>query len=162
MVEKDKNILEDEFISDPEDINLDKLNDETLEFEDEDDEIDDFNLETLIVEGKDAIIERAIKYFNLKKNKVRKMRIYVKPIPYTDMRTIEDAIKKDKKNKKDLIISACQRAWVKDLDGTPMTKAEIISSSEGTPKAVWEEIKIVSNHLQDRLEDKMIDKLADF
>lgn len=127
----------------------------------EEDDILDFNLEELIVEGKNAVIERVIEFFNIETHKIQKMRIYVTPLPYSEIQSMERAIARDKKKIKDIRMMACTKAWV-EPDGMPIEQSKIRQMAEGIPKAVYEEIKIVSGRIHDASEDKLIEKMAGF
>ena len=159
MVESEINKdLEHEFGNQDDDYDDINIQEETNEPEND---IEDFNLDSLIIEGENAIVERTIDYFNIKTKKIKKMRVYVNPLPYMEMQQVERLIQRDKKNLKDIVLMVCSRAWV-NADGSPITPSQMKQMGEGVPKAVYEEIKIVSGHTHDHMQDKFINKIAGF
>lgn len=142
------------------DISLDE--NENQEDEENNAELRDFDLELLIVEGKDAIIDREVAFFNTETKKQEKMIQPLKPVQHTEWVKAEAILqKKSKQSVKDFKGAIVSKGWVKP-DGTPIPLSVIRKLAEGTVDNIYEEIKIISGKFEDRTEDKLLDKLAGF
>lgn len=123
------------------------------------DDIDDFNLEALIVEGKDTVIEDEIELYNPQTKKIRRMRVYMRPISHSEW---SKAVRSTGKNsKKDLEEMICAKSWV-DQEGMPIEISKIKAMQKGVVTQVYEKIKIISGQLTDPFEEKYLEKITDF
>lgn len=145
------------------DIPLDDIeeNEDIEETEKEDTSIHDFDLELLIVEGKNAIVEREVDFFNVKKNQQEKMTFRMKPVPHVDWVKAEGAMSKNK-NKKTVrdFIGKIVALSLLNSDDEPIPISIIRKLPGGTLKNLFEQVKIISGQFTDRTEDKLLEKIA--
>lgn len=123
----------------------------------------DFDLEMLIVDGKDAVLEREIDFFNLETKQQEKMSVKLKPIPHKEWIKAEAILqnKRNKKEVKDFKGFLIAQSWV-DNQEKEIPISTIRKLGDGTINSLYEEIKIISSHFQDRTEDKLLDKIVGF
>jgi len=129
--------------------------------EDEELETVDFDLEKLILEGKDAVMEREIEFFDMEDSKKKKMKVYVKPLSRGDRGDIDKAIadNKNKKGKKNIIDLICALGLCYSKNGEGVGLSEIRALPDGVAKSIADEIKFISGEFTDRFEDKAIQQL---
>ena len=149
------------------------VKDETEEYteeysEDEDYQVDpdealevlDFDFERLITEGKDAIIEREIEFFDIETQKKMKMKVFVKPITRAERSIIERKIS-DKKRKIAAVLTEllCEYGWVRNKEGIRFGIEDIRKAPDGVANSVANEINFISGQFTDRWQDAAIDKV---
>ena len=144
--------LDDEDIEETED---------KVESKKEDTPIHDFDLELLIVEGKDAIVERDVDFFNVKENQQETMTFRMKPVPHAEWVKAEGAMSKNKNKKtvRDFIGKIIANSLV-DVNDESVPISIIRKLPGGTLKNLFEEAKIISGQFTDRTEDKLLEKIA--
>ena len=134
-----------------------ELEDEQETSADEELEILDFDLETLTLEGKDAVIERTIEFYDIRDNKKKKMRINVRPLTKKEKTEIERRLGK-KNSKLNLEELLCEKGLL-DKDGMRYDINQIRKLPSGVVANIAQEIRYISGEFTDRFEDKAITEL---
>lgn len=134
-----------------------ELEDEQETSADEELEILDFDLETLTLEGKDAVIERTIEFYDIRDNKKKKMRINVRPLTKKEKTEIERRLGK-KNSKLNLEELLCEKGLL-DKDGMRYDINQIRKLPSGVVANIAQEIRYISGEFTDRFEDKAISTL---
>lgn len=148
-------MVKDEFPEDyPEDIEETEIDPEEVL------EVLDFDFERLVVEGKNAIIEQEIEFFDINTQKKAKMIVFVKPITRAERSTIERKISdKKRKVKANLVELLCEYGWVHNQDGIKIPLEDIRKVQDGAVEAIAEKINYVSGKFTDSWQDAAIDRV---
>lgn len=133
---------------------------EGLEPDEELEELSDFDIEALIVEGTSAVIERKITYYDVNKQKKMRMPVYLKPLSHSTWNQITRATSKKGSNKN--IEELAVHEGLVDKAGLQLQLSQIKGMQKGVVSSIYEEIKLISGQFEDKLEDKMLEKLTDF
>lgn len=119
-----------------------------------------FDFERLISEGKDAIIEREIEFFDIKTKTKMKMPVFVKPITRAQRNIIERKISDNKRKvSANLTELLCEYGWVQNKDGVKFDPDDIRKVPDGVTESVADEIKYISGGFIDRWQDAALDKV---
>jgi hypothetical protein len=141
--------------------------------EDEIPEVDifeEFELEALILEGKDALIDRSIVFFSVEDQRKKKMPITISPISKKVRGQIVRKVqsKNNRSTVEELTLLEClykNDKPMKDVkvtlkDGKTLEGIELIRAMpDGVVDSIYEEVKQISSLFTDRFEDKAIDKV---
>ena len=123
--------------------------------------VDDFDLEALIL-NHEAVFDESVRFVSQKTGRVEVMPIKIIAVSHSDWnRTTRKATRKGSDDNVEELIVA--KGWVQTeepLELVPLSK--IRQMPRGIVSQVFDKIKIVSGQFDDRLEDKLIDKLTDF
>ena len=123
--------------------------------------LEEFDLEALILDH-EAVFDESIRFVSPTTKRVEVMPIKIMAVSHSDWnRTARKATKKGSDDNVEELIVA--KGWVETeepLSFVPLSKIRRIP--RGIISQVFDKIKIVSGQFDDRLEDKLIDKLTDF
>lgn len=120
-------------------------------------DLNEFDINALIVEGTDAVIQREVRYYDLKTKQEQKMKVYVRPLSHSNWNDIAQKVSKN--DNISFAERVCSDGWC-DSQGIVLDLSDIRRVQNGVVIAVFEEIKIVSGQFEDRTEEKFLDKLA--
>ena len=119
--------------------------------------LNEFDITALLVDPQ-AVIERSIKYFDVKTQKPAKMKVYLRPINHSIWNMVNQKVSKNPRSNVEEIIA--EKGWCSGPDGIALDEDTIRQVQKGVVSAVYEELKFVSGYFEDRMEEKFLERVA--